>query len=343
MTATRKITICSQKGGVGKTALAVNLASNFAFMSKPTLLVDLSPAADATCHLGVKNENLTNSSYHLLTDKEEDISKTIVPTRIRNLSLIPSDRSAMSGVEIEIANMMGREAILSEKIRLMGNKYEFIIFDCPPGTGLLTINSLMASTEWLLPVQVHYLALNGLDQLFMTTLSLERRLKHQIRLSGILCTLYDGRTRLSHEIESELRRLFGSLVLNNTIQYRTSIGESPTFGMTIGEYEPGKEADKNFKDLALELIGKGMPSGSEELLKSNGGNGENGNGEFPEKKEIRKTGKHLRNELQAVMKDSDLIAKKPMYGLLSELKDIEEYRKRKRAPLTGEEADELWK
>lgn len=341
----RKITICSQKGGVGKTALAVNLASDFASMSKPTLLVDLSPQADATCHLGVQNENLEFSSYHLLTDKVDDVSKAIVPTRIRNLSLIPSDRSAMSGVEIEVANMMGREAILAEKIRQVQEKYEFIIFDCPPGSGLLTINSLMASTEWLLPVQVHYLALNGLDQLFMTTLSLKRRLKHDLRLSGILCTLYDGRTRLSREIESELRHIFGSAVLENTIQYRTSVGESPTFGMTIGEYEPGKEADKNFKDLALELIGKTLTDSAsqKELLQPNGINGEIENGENREKIEIRKAGKQLKNELQAVINDSDLIANKPMYKLLSDLKDIEAYRKRKRSPLTGEEADELWK
>ncbi|MEE8483356.1 MAG: ParA family protein, partial [Nitrospinota bacterium] len=219
------------------------------------------------------------------------------------------------------------------------------IFDCPSGTGLLTINSLMASTEWLLPVQVHYLALNGLDQLFMTALSLKHRLDHHLSLTGLICTLFDGRTRLSREIENELRRLFGPLVLENTIFYRTSVGESPTFGMSIGEYEPGKEADKNFKDLALEIIGKGAAEKVDaiKLAELNGTNGEPINGGNPEKREIRKAGKILRDELQSVMEDSGLIADKPVYRLLSDIESIKEYRKKKRASLSGEEAEELWK
>lgn len=342
---TRKISICSHKGGVGKTALAVNLAANLARMSKSTLLVDLSPQADATCHLGVKNENLSVSVRDVLSDEQANPQDAVVPTHIRNLSLVPADKFAMSGIEIALANLIGREAVLSEKIRLIEDQYDYIIFDCPSGTGLLTINALMAATEWILPVQAHYLSLNGLDQLFMTAVSLEQRLLHKVRLTGIVCTLYDSRTRLSREIEAELRRLFGSLVLDNTILYRTSVGESATFGMSLSEYEPDKEADRNFKALTLEIIRRGKPpeTGGVNYVEWDENAGKTLEGHPAERRAIRRVGRQLGTTIQAMMGDSELVAKIPVYGLLSDLVEIEEYRKRKRAALTTDETDELWK
>jgi chromosome partitioning protein len=310
-------------------------------MSKPTLLVDLSPQADATCHLGMEAGGRALSAYHLVTDKTEAPEATIIPTRVNNLFLIPSDRRAMEAAEIELAGMLGREAILDEQIKRLENQYEFIIFDCPPGVGLLTINALMASTEWLLPTQAHYLALNTLDQLFMAVLSLERRLGLRITLGGVVCTLYDARTRLSRAIEGELRRLFGPAVLESVIHYRTAVGESPTFGMTIGEYEPGKQADQNFKEMAMELlhIGKATQSPLAGIKTEPDFDDE---GLTLEHQEVRRAGERFRNALQAVMGDADALAGHSLYRQLSDAGDVEAYRQKKRISLSKAETDELW-
>ena len=337
----RKIAVCSAKGGVGKTTLAVNLAADLARMSKPVLLVDLSPQADATCHLGMEAVGRALSAYHLVTDKTDTPAAAVIPTRINNLFLAPSDRSTMEAAEIELTGMLGREAILDEQIKRVEERYEYIIFDCPPGVGLLTINALMASTEWLLPTQAHYLALNTLDQLFMAVLSLERRLGLRITMAGVVCTLYDTRTRLSHAIENELRRLFGPVALKSVIHYRTAVGESPTFGMTIGEYEPGKEADQNFKEMALELLHMG--NGAQTPLagiKIEAGLDDKGS--TLEHQEVRRAGERFASALRAVMGDSDVLAGHSIYRQLSDIGDIEAYRQKKRISLSKAETDELW-
>lgn len=337
----RKIAICNVKGGVGKTALAVNLAANLARMSKTTLLVDLSPQADATSHLGLELESHSVSIYHLVTDKTETPEEAVIATRINNLFMIPSERSAMESVEIELVGLLGREAVLDEKIKRLEERFDFIIFDCPPSAGLLTINGLMAANEFLLPVQAHYLALNALDQMFMAALSLEHRLGHRLALAGVVCTLFDERTRLSREIQSELRRLFGSAVFENVIHYRTAVGESPTFGMTIAEYEPGKEADLNFRETALELLRKGGETKTPFTdIQAGAQTGLNGGG--AERLAVRRAGERFRNALRKVTEDKDVLAGHPMYRLLSEPGDIEAYRRKKRAPLSNAETDELW-
>ncbi|MBF0290988.1 MAG: ParA family protein [Nitrospinae bacterium] len=338
----RKIAICNAKGGVGKTALAVNLAVNLARMSKTTLLVDLSPQADATCHLGLESEGRPASIYHIVTDKAETPEDAVIPTRINNLFMIPSERSTMEAVEIELAGLLGREAILDEKIKRFEERFDFIIFDCPPSLGLLTINGLMASGEFLLPVQAHYLALNALDQMFMATLSLEHRLGHRIAFTGVICTLFDERTRLSREVESELRRLFGPAVFESVIHYRTAVGESPTFGMAIAEYEPGKEADLNFREAALELLRRGK--GGKTRFADIGEEGESGlDGAETGRKAVRRAGERFRNTLRAATEDNAVLAGHPMYRQLSEPGDVEAYRRKKRAPLSSAETDELWK
>jgi chromosome partitioning protein len=336
----RKIAVCSAKGGVGKTALAVNLAADLARMSKPVLLVDLSPQADTTCHLGMEAPGRALSAYHLVTDKTETPAAAVIPTRINNLFLIPSERSSMEGAEMELTGMLGREAILDEQIKRVEERYEFIIFDCPPGVGLLTINALMASTEWLLPTQAHYLALNTLDQLFMAVLSLERRLGLRITLAGVVCTLYDTRTRLSHAIENELRRLFGSAVLKSVIHYRTAVGESPTFGKTIGEYEPGKEADQNFKEIAMELLQMGK--GAKMTLPGITAEADEDEDIGSENKEVRGAGERFRNALKVVIGDADVLARHSIFRQLSDAGDVEAYRKKKRISLSKAETDELW-
>lgn len=341
----RKISVCSQKGGVGKTAVAVNLAADLARMSRSTLLVDLAPQADATSHLGMDREKLNGSVHDLLTDKTDDISSIITPTRIRNLSIIPSDILKMTAVEMELAVTLGREAVLAEKISGLKEEYDFIIFDCPPGSGILTINALMASTEWIMPVQAHFLALSALDQLFLTTLSLEHKLDHRTSLTGVICTLFDSRTRLSKEIENELRRLFGSLVYSETMKYHTSVGEAPTFGLTIGEYEAGKAADRNFQELAIETVKrnpakkkKGESWYINETAISIADDKLNG-----DKGKIRQAGGRLRETLSAVMADLSILEKMPAYHTLSSSEEIKAFNYDKKSSIGSQESEELWK
>ena len=229
------ISVANQKGGVGKTTTTVNLSTILAKKGKKVLLIDTDPQGNATSGLGITKE-VELSVYDILVGDTE-FDETIQETSIKNLSVCPSNIS-LSGAEVELVSMMSREQRLKTKLDLIKDRYDYILIDCPPALGLITLNAFTASDSVLIPVQCEYFALEGLGQLLNTVNLVKKHLNKNLEIEGALLTMYDARTNLSNQVVKEVKKYFENKVYKTVIPRNVRLSEAPSYGMPISIYDP---------------------------------------------------------------------------------------------------------
>lgn len=245
------ISVANQKGGVGKTTTTVTLCAILAKKGKKVLLIDADPQGNATSGLGV-TKDVELSLYDVLVG-ETPIEDTIQPTNIKNLKVCPSNIN-LAGAEVELVSMMSREQRLKEKLEEAREKFDFILIDCPPSLGLITLNSFTASDSILIPVQCEYYALEGLGQLINTINLVKKHLNKSLALEGALLTMYDARTNLSNQVVKEVKKYFNDKVYKTVIPRNVRLSEAPSYGMPITLFDPHSKGAKSYEKFAKEFI-----------------------------------------------------------------------------------------
>lgn len=248
----RIIAVASQKGGVGKTTTAVNLGSCLAQESRRVLIVDMDPQGNATSAMGVNGAESTKTIYEVLIGDVE-IREGIVPTALANLDLVPADQR-LSGAEIELVDLPGRESRLRGLLAGLRAEYDFIFVDSPPSLGLLTVNSLTAADSVLIPLQCEYLALEGLTQLMHSIRRVQEHLNPDLKIEGVLLTMFDARLNLSQQVADEARRFFSDRVYQSVIPRNVRLSEAPSFGKPIVLYDPHSSGAESYRELAREVL-----------------------------------------------------------------------------------------
>ncbi len=246
------ISLVNQKGGVGKTTSAINIAVNLAVLEEKTLLIDLDPQANATTGVSDLYKKQKNNIYDVLI-KKVPIKDCIIKTQIEQFHLIPSSNDLV-GAEIELVSMIAREYQLKKILKEVKSDYKFIIIDCPPSLGLLTINALAASDSIIIPIQCEYYALEGLGQLLNTVRLVQKHINSDLEINGVLLTMFDARLNLSKEVSNEVKSYFKDKIFKNVISRNVRLSEAPSFGKPAIMYDANSTGAKNYMELVEEII-----------------------------------------------------------------------------------------
>jgi chromosome partitioning protein len=246
------VALANQKGGVGKSTTAINLAAALAFQNHRVLLIDLDPQGNASSGLGIDRGAIEVSIYDVLL-KESPLEDAIEPTSVRNLFVVPATID-LAGAEIELVSMFSRETRLGNAIDEIGDDFDIVLVDCPPSLGLLTVNALTAAKEVLIPIQCEYYALEGLSQLLRNVDLVSANLNPELKVSGVVLTMYDGRTKLSKEVAEQVREYFGDIAFATVIPRSVRLSEAPSYGEPIEAFDPMSRGAIAYRQLGREFL-----------------------------------------------------------------------------------------